>query len=139
LQFFAMSAALLAVASAGVIAPAVVAPVGYSNYAYPKYSFNYGVNDPHTGDQKSQSEHRDGDVVKGQYSLVEPDGSIRTVDYTADPINGFNAVVSKTAPAVHPAPIYKAPVVAAPVAPVVAAPAVHHYPYAYAGAPIAYY
>lgn len=28
----------------------------------------------------------------GQYSLVEPDGSIRTVDYTADPINGFNAV-----------------------------------------------
>lgn len=28
----------------------------------------------------------------GQYSLVEPDGSIRTVDYTADPIHGFNAV-----------------------------------------------
>lgn len=28
----------------------------------------------------------------GQYSLVEPDGSIRTVDYTADPVNGFNAV-----------------------------------------------
>lgn len=28
----------------------------------------------------------------GQYSLVEPDGSIRTVDYTADSINGFNAV-----------------------------------------------
>ena len=24
----------------------------------------------------------------GQYSLVEPDGSVRTVDYTADPVNG---------------------------------------------------
>lgn len=38
---------------------------------------------------------------------MEPDGSIRTVDYTADSINGFNAVVSKTAPLVHPQPIVK--------------------------------
>lgn len=59
------------------------------------------MNDYHTGDIKSQHETRDGDVVKGQYSLVEPDGSIRTVDYTADKHNGFNAVVSKTA-APHP-------------------------------------
>lgn len=69
--------------------------------AYPKYSFNYGIKDPHTGDIKSQAETRDGDVVKGQYSLVEPDGSIRTVDYTADKHNGFNAVVHKTAPIHH--------------------------------------
>lgn len=72
--------------------------------AYPKYSFKYGVNDYHTGDVKSQHEVRDGDVVKGQYSLVEPDGSIRTVDYTADKHSGFNAVVSKTAPVHHEAP-----------------------------------
>ncbi|XP_067011703.2 adult-specific cuticular protein ACP-20-like [Anabrus simplex] len=70
-------------------------------YAYPKYSFKYGVNDYHTGDVKSQHEERDGDVVKGQYSLVEPDGSIRTVDYTADKHNGFNAVVSKSGPSHH--------------------------------------
>jgi Insect cuticle protein len=87
--------------------------------SHPKYSFNYGVNDPHTGDQKSQTETRDGDVVKGQYSLVEPDGSVRTVDYTADPVNGFNAVVSKSNPGVHPPPEHKnhhhvAPIVAAP-------------------------
>jgi len=69
--------------------------------AVPKYKFEYGVNDASTGDIKQQSEHREGDVVKGQYSLVEPDGSVRTVDYTADPINGFNAVVSKSAPTVH--------------------------------------
>lgn len=59
------------------------------------------MNDFHTGDVKSQHETRDGDVVKGQYSLVEPDGSIRTVDYTADKHNGFNAVVHKTAPVHH--------------------------------------
>ncbi|KAL9700043.1 hypothetical protein quinque_003484 [Culex quinquefasciatus] len=96
-------------------------------YDHPKYAFNYGVADHSTGDVKSQHETRDGDVVKGQYSLVEPDGSVRTVDYTADPINGFNAVVSKTAPLVHhpaPAPIVKhyapAPIVkhVAPAAPI---------------------
>lgn len=96
--------------------------------AYPKYSFNYGIKDPHTGDIKSQTEERDGDVVKGSYSLVEPDGSVRTVDYTADDHNGFNAVVHKTAPIhAHPAPIVKhyapAPIAHYAHAPVLA----HHY------------
>lgn len=89
------------------------------NQAYPKYSFNYGIKDPHTGDIKSQAEERDGDVVKGQYSLVEPDGSVRTVDYTADDHNGFNAVVHKTAPA------HK--VIAAPIAHYSHAPVLGHY------------
>ncbi|XP_026751262.1 cuticle protein 18.6 [Galleria mellonella] len=75
---------------------------GYPEYYdHPKYAFNYGVADHNTGDVKSQHETRDGDVVKGQYSLVEPDGSVRTVDYTADPVHGFNAVVSKTGPSIH--------------------------------------
>ncbi|KAJ8966928.1 hypothetical protein NQ314_003223 [Rhamnusium bicolor] len=34
-------------------------------YAHPKYEYSYGVQDPHTGDHKSQHEERDGDVVKG--------------------------------------------------------------------------
>lgn len=69
----------------------------------------------------------------GQYSLVEADGSLRTVDYTADPINGFNAVVSKSAPSVHPHP---APVVhAAPI--VHAAPVVHSAPIIHA-APVSH-
>uniref|UniRef100_A0A1B0GQG3 Cuticular protein n=1 Tax=Phlebotomus papatasi TaxID=29031 RepID=A0A1B0GQG3_PHLPP len=99
-------------------------------YSHPQYSFDYGVHDSLTGDVKSQAEVRDGDVVKGQYSLVEPDGSVRTVDYHADDVNGFNAVVSKSAPAVHAAPAvvaHAAPaVVAHAPAPVVAhaAPAV---------------
>jgi hypothetical protein len=87
--------------------------------SHPKYAFKYGVSDPHTGDVKSQQESRDGDVVKGQYSLVEPDGTIRTVDYVADPVNGFNAVVSKSAPSIHLPPVkHVAPAIVKQVAPV---------------------
>lgn len=60
------------------------------------------MEDGRTGDKKSQYEVREGDVVRGQYSLVEPDGSIRIVEYTADPKNGFNAVVTKKAGIGHP-------------------------------------
>ncbi|XP_047986056.1 extensin-3-like [Leguminivora glycinivorella] len=62
-------------------------------YAHPKYEFEYKVEDPHTGDKKAQHEARDGDVVKGYYSLHEADGSVRTVEYSADKHNGFNANV----------------------------------------------
>ncbi|KPI97792.1 Cuticle protein 19 [Papilio xuthus] len=79
---------------------------GHHEYAYPKYNFAYSVADPHTGDNKSQHESRDGDAVHGQYSLVQPDGSVRTVDYSADAHNGFNAVVHNSAPLVHAAPAY---------------------------------
>ncbi|PZC79472.1 hypothetical protein B5X24_HaOG216355 [Helicoverpa armigera] len=63
-------------------------------YAHPKYEYEYKVEDPHTGDKKFQHESRDGDVVKGVYSLHEPDGSIRTVKYSSDKKTGFNAEVS---------------------------------------------
>ncbi|KAL2722999.1 larval cuticle protein A1A-like isoform X1 [Vespula maculifrons] len=66
--------------------------------SYPKYSFNYGVIDGYTGDSKSAWEERDGDTVKGEYSVVEADGTIRTVSYTADDHNGFNAVVTRSEP-----------------------------------------
>lgn len=72
--------------------------------SHPKYTFNYGVHDPHTGDVKTQHEVRDGDVVHGSYSVNEPDGSVRIVEYTADDHNGFNAIVKKVGPALHPAP-----------------------------------
>ncbi|KFB43885.1 AGAP005968-PA-like protein [Anopheles sinensis] len=66
---------------------------GKDYYAYPKYKFEYGVKDYHTGDHKSQWEVRDGDVVKGEYTLDEPDGSTRIVKYHADSKNGFEAIV----------------------------------------------
>ncbi|XP_049775191.1 cuticle protein 21-like isoform X4 [Schistocerca cancellata] len=127
----ALRAAPLAVAPAVRAAPvAVAAPaaVAAEYDPHPQYSYSYDVQDALTGDSKSQHESRDGDVVQGSYSLVEPDGSIRTVDYTADPVNGFNAVVHKEAGA-HPAPVVAK--VAAPIA--YAAPAI-----AKVAAPVAY-
>ncbi|XP_065356343.1 cuticle protein 7 [Calliphora vicina] len=59
------------------------------------YDFSYSVHDEHTGDVKSQTESRKGDVVHGQYTLIDADGYLRTVDYTSDAHNGFNAVVRR--------------------------------------------
>ncbi|CAH2230489.1 jg18592 [Pararge aegeria aegeria] len=87
--------------------------------AHPSYDFSYSVADGHTGDNKSQHESRDGDVVHGEYSLVEADGSVRRVEYSADAHSGFNAVVHRSAPSVHAAP---APVIAHAPAHIVA----HH-------------
>ncbi|BET00556.1 Cuticular protein [Nesidiocoris tenuis] len=117
----------VAVAHAPVaVAHAPIAARVESYDPHPQYSFEYSVNDAYTGDNKAQHETRDGDVVQGSYSLVEPDGSVRTVDYTADPVNGFNAVVHKAAGA-HAAPVavaHAAPlaVAHAPVAVAHAAP-----------------
>lgn len=101
----------------------------------PQYSFAYDVQDGLTGDSKSQKESRDGDVVHGSYSVVDPDGIKRTVEYTADPQNGFNAVVHKEPVSLKAvAPVAK---VAAPLAHA-AAPLVHaaHVPVVHA--PISY-
>ena len=89
----------------------------YDYHAPAKYEFSYGVHDAHTGDIKEQKEHRDGDVVYGSYSLVDPDGYKRIVKYTADHHNGFNAVVPIHA---HHAPIVHH-----------AAPAYHHDAHSY--------
>ncbi|KAJ8966929.1 hypothetical protein NQ314_003224 [Rhamnusium bicolor] len=86
-------------------------------HAYPRYEFNYGVADAHTGDHKSQHESRDGDVVRGSYQVAEPDGTLRTVHYTADDHTGFNAVVTRSGHAVHPQVVSQTvAVAAAPVA-----------------------
>ncbi|XP_053614377.1 cuticle protein 21-like [Plodia interpunctella] len=91
-----MIACLLTIAAQAVTS----SPVDTSRYA-----FNYAVNDPHTRDKKAQWEVRNGDAVKGSYSLLEPDGGVRVVDYTADGLSGFNAIVKKTGPNLHPLPI----------------------------------
>jgi hypothetical protein len=91
-------------------------PIAASGYApdyhkdyhhYPKYKFEYGVKDAHTGDHKSQWEVRDGDVVKGEYTLDEADGTKRVVSYEASDKTGFNAVVKKIGHAHHyPQPVH---------------------------------
>ncbi|XP_026813893.1 cuticle protein 8-like [Rhopalosiphum maidis] len=69
------------------------------NYvAKPHYSFAYGVENPNTGDSHGHSETRDGSHVTGEYSVMEPDGVLRRVLYTADPKNGFRASVRYVRP-----------------------------------------
>ncbi|XP_050361912.1 cuticle protein 7-like [Nymphalis io] len=110
-KFFVVLVALVAVAHSSVV-PVVKVDDDSSSFAY-------DVADPNTGDYKSQVETRNGGVVRGQYSLIEPDGTKRTVDYTADDVNGFNAIVRKD-------PVIGASVIAATpvVARTIAAPAV---------------
>ncbi|XP_038207411.1 larval cuticle protein A2B-like [Zerene cesonia] len=154
---FVVFSCIVAIARANVYvgapaAPVVAAPAVAARLeefdALPQYRFGYNVADSLTGDYKSQQEQRDGDLVQGSYSLVDPDGTRRTVDYSADSVNGFNAVVRKeplvaaapavvAEPAVVPARISAAPVAAAPlVAPVARYTAAYAAPAAYA--PFAY-
>jgi hypothetical protein len=141
-------AVVLAVAALGQ-AQYLAAPV----HAEPSrdYAFGYQVADPLTGDVKSQSEVKQAGVVQGEYSFIQPDGSLRQVTYAAAPGTGFNAVV-KTIPGAAPPnePIVKAAPVpaaypyAAPAAAYSAAAypaAAYHgaYPYAYSAYPYAAY
>ncbi|KAG5667466.1 hypothetical protein PVAND_015446 [Polypedilum vanderplanki] len=73
---------------------------------HPAYKYEYGVHDPHTKDHKSQWEHRDGDVVKGEYTLDEADGTKRIVKYSSDKHNGFQAHVERIGHAHHEAPVH---------------------------------
>lgn len=135
LQFTILFAvACIAVARAGVVpvAAPLTAVAQVEEYdPHPQYTYGYDVKDALSGDSKTQVETRDGDVVQGQYSLNDADGYRRIVDYTADPINGFNAVVRReplvAAVAAAPAAVVRAaPLAAAPVAAA---------PFAYAAAP----
>ncbi|XP_020807586.1 larval cuticle protein A2B [Drosophila serrata] len=83
----------LAKVAAPLAVAKVAAPEPYD--PNPQYSYSYDVHDGSTGDVKSQQESRSGDVVQGSYSLIEADGTRRIVEYTADPVHGFNAVVHR--------------------------------------------
>ena len=93
-QFVAIFACIAYVSGSPIVATpyglaAPVAAVKSIDYdPNPHYSYTYSVNDALTGDSKSQSESRHGDVVNGEYSFVEADGSFRRVVYNADPVNG---------------------------------------------------
>ncbi|KAJ8732542.1 hypothetical protein PYW07_015141 [Mythimna separata] len=61
----------------------------------PSYQFGFDVNDDQYTNYQNRKEQRDGDTIKGSYSVVDSDGFIRTVTYTADPKEGFKAEVSR--------------------------------------------
>ncbi|XP_076757855.1 larval cuticle protein A3A-like [Xylocopa sonorina] len=129
---YAVAAPVAKAVAVAPVAKAVVAKTVDADFdPHPQYSYAYDVHDSLTGDAKSQQETRDGDVVQGSYSLIEADGTKRIVDYVADPVNGFNAVVRKEAAG---APL----IAAAPVAKIAAAPISYAAPVAKIAAPLAY-
>lgn len=89
------------------------------------YDFSYSVQDPTTGDIKSQEESRRNGHVRGQYSWVDADGNRQIVKYQADDENGFQSEHRREPaphrPRVHhvlhviPAPLYTIGTVLAPV------------------------
>ncbi|XP_076163315.1 cuticular protein 3 [Ptiloglossa arizonensis] len=129
-----MAGKLIVLLSLAAISKAALIPAAKLEEldSVPRYSFAYDVQDAVTGDSKAQYETRNGDVVQGSYSLIEADGTRRIVEYTADPINGFNAVVSRepatavaaiAAPLVPYAPGIVASAAGTPVLPAAGAPA----------------
>lgn len=77
-----------------------------------EYDYNYAVHDENTNDIKQHHEKAHNGAIVGQYSLMDADGYLRIVDYTADDVNGFKAVVRrefveapKNAPIIEKAPV----------------------------------
>lgn len=58
------------------------------------YQFGFDVNDDLNTNYQNRKEQRDGNKISGSYSVVDSDGFIRTVTYTADPKEGFKAEVN---------------------------------------------
>ena len=75
--------------NAAYAAPAVIEEEEVVEEAEANYQFGYSVADEASGDSKTRSETRNGDYVSGSYSVADPDGRVRVVEYTADAENGF--------------------------------------------------
>ncbi|XP_021929257.1 uncharacterized protein LOC110834429 isoform X1 [Zootermopsis nevadensis] len=71
----------------------VTAPETPENYNEVQYHYRYAVDDPLSGVINDRWEHRHGEYVKGAYSVLGPDGRVRTVDYEVDGPKGFHAVI----------------------------------------------
>ncbi|CAH1368522.1 unnamed protein product, partial [Tenebrio molitor] len=61
--------------------------------AKPDYLYSYGVQDPETGNAQTHRETKDGDEVVGEYKVLQADGVLRIVKYTADAKNGSRATI----------------------------------------------
>ncbi|OXA62767.1 Cuticle protein 21 [Folsomia candida] len=82
--------------SVDVVTPSSLKPP--SPLSLPQYNFAYRVHDSISGTNHGHTEFRNGNVVHGRYALMDPDGLLRTVSYTSDPVYGFNAVVDRQFP-----------------------------------------
>lgn len=64
-----------------------------------QYEYQYKVDEgERRGPVMDRWERRLGEYVKGAYSVLQPDGSVRTVDYEVDGDGGYHAVTRLTPP-----------------------------------------
>ncbi|CAL4116863.1 unnamed protein product, partial [Meganyctiphanes norvegica] len=68
-------------------------PYGNSKTKGMPYDFGYGVKDEYQGVEFDQNESSDGNVVRGSYTVLLPDGRTQIVTYEADHDNGYRANV----------------------------------------------
>ncbi|EFA00093.1 hypothetical protein TcasGA2_TC002908 [Tribolium castaneum] len=61
----------------------------------PSYQFGFDVNDDLYTNYQNRKEQREGGKITGSYSVVDPDGFVRTVTYHTDPKEGFKAEVTR--------------------------------------------
>ncbi|CAG7822711.1 unnamed protein product, partial [Allacma fusca] len=57
------------------------------------FGFGYAVKDSYHGNDFSHVADSNGDVIKGEYRTLMPDGRVQIVKYTADWKNGYQAEV----------------------------------------------
>ncbi|XP_022903284.1 cuticle protein 7-like [Onthophagus taurus] len=62
------------------------------------YSFKYAIDQGNIGLRTHHFEERNGDLVRGSYSLLEHDGRIRIVEYEVAGPKGFRAVINYRRP-----------------------------------------
>ncbi|CAL8111934.1 unnamed protein product [Orchesella dallaii] len=67
------------------------------------FDFTYAVKDD-VGNDFSHNAESNGDVVKGEYRTLLPDGRLQIVKYTADWKNGYNAEITYEGEAAYPDP-----------------------------------
>ncbi|XP_044759226.1 calcium-responsive transactivator-like [Coccinella septempunctata] len=61
----------------------------------PSYQFGFDVKDDLYTNYQNRKEQKEGNKITGSYSVVDSDGFLRTVTYTADPKEGFKAEVHR--------------------------------------------
>merc|ERR1711997_471313 len=85
------------------VQPAYPEEVEEEKFEPQPYKYEYGVQDDYSkaAFAKSETQNEVG-AVTGSYKVNLPDGRIQTVTYTADPVNGYKAVVSYEGEPVYP-------------------------------------
>lgn len=69
--------------------------VSFSFQEPARYEFEYMVNDAESGNDFGHKESREGDMARGVYYVLLPDGRRQTVEYEADE-NGYRPKVTYT-------------------------------------------